>query len=95
MHTHTRGEERCVNMHLCALTASGSLNSSSIQWGSYVIQVWLYWRKAHDLLRWIPRVTHFQKMRTFLFSPILLHAVHCLEAPIDGEDEGVKFYFSH
>ena len=54
---HTGGEEESVNMHLCALTASGSLNSSSIQWGSYVIQVWLNWRKAHDLLRWIPRVT--------------------------------------
>ena len=54
---HTRGEEESVNMHLCALTASGSLNSSSIQWGSCVIQVWLNWRKARDLLRWIPRVT--------------------------------------
>ena len=54
---HTHGEEESVNMHLCALTASGSLNSSSIQWGSYVIQVWLNWREAHDLLRWIPRVT--------------------------------------
>ena len=45
----------------------------------------------HDFFCAVMICPDFQKMRTFLFSPILLHAVYCLEAPIDGEGEGVKF----